>query len=312
MIELRHLRYFIAVAEERNFSRAAAMLQTAQPSLSQQIRQLEAAIGVDLFDRGKRQIRLTLAGAEFLTQARALVAGLETAVAHAREAGRGIRGELRVAYTVSAMMSTLPAAIRAFRADHPSVRISLRALAPVELIDIVRRREADAGVLFAQRAMLERATDLAFRRLAEMPLAVLLPLGHRLAGRRTIEIDAIGGDTLIVFARHLATIYDVVLAICQERGFVPARIEEVERVETVLGLVAAGEGVGVVPRLYENLGYPGVTYAALRPSPEPFTIAVAWSRDATSALTTAFVETCAQLTRTPRALTDPAARRTRE
>jgi len=295
MIELRHLRYFIAVADELNFSRAAAALQTAQPSLSQQIRQLESAIGVSLFDRSKRRIQLTPAGREFLADARGLVSGLDTAVAHAREAGRGMRGELRIAYTVSAMMSTLPAAIRAFRTEHPSVRITLRALAPAELAQTLRRRDADAGVLLAQSAMLDRATDIAFRRLARLPIAVLVPVGHRLARRRTIAIDEIGSDTLIVFARHLATIYDVALAICHDGGFVPARVEEVERVETVLGLVAAGEGVSLVPRLYENLGYPGVTYLTLRPNPEPFAMAVAWSRESTSALTAAFVATCAKI-----------------
>jgi DNA-binding transcriptional LysR family regulator len=295
VIELRHLRYFIAVAEALNFSRAAAALNTAQPSLSQQIRQLEAAVGIDLFDRGKRQIALTSAGVEFLHDARTLVAGLETAVAHAREAGRGMRGELRVAYTVSAMMSTLPAAIRAFRRGHPDVRISLRALPPAELAQTLRRRDADAGVMLAQTALLERAADLAFVRLRSLPIAALVPAGHRLARRRAIALDDIGSETLILFARHLAMIADVVLALCSERGFAPARIEEVERIETILGLVAAGEGVSIVPRLYENLGYPGLRYLGLRPQPAPFTLAVVWSKGSTSALTAGFVAECKRI-----------------
>jgi DNA-binding transcriptional LysR family regulator len=134
-----------------NFSRAAEDLGTAQPSLSQQIRHLESEIGVALFDRAKRRIALTGAGLDFLGEARALVAGLDGAVARARETARGLRGELRIAYTISAMVSTLPSAIREYRTSHPDVRITLRSMDTTSLIAALETREVDAGVFVTCR-----------------------------------------------------------------------------------------------------------------------------------------------------------------
>jgi DNA-binding transcriptional LysR family regulator len=289
-MELRHLRYFIAVAEQRNFSRAAAVLKTAQPSLSQQIRALEREIGVDLFDRSKRQITLTPAGVEFLADARALVARLDDAVLHAREAGRGARGELRIGYTVSAMMTALPAAIRAYRATHPGVRISLEAFAPAALLDGLRRRSSDVGVLLRRHDAVA-LDDIDVRRLGVVPLGIALPAGHWLAARRSVAIEAIAQTPLIVYGRQFTDLYDAVMLLCAQRGFVPAHVEEVERLESILGLVAAGEGVSVVPRVYETLHFPGVAYTALSPAPETFTHAIARMRGTNSPLTSQFVET---------------------
>jgi DNA-binding transcriptional LysR family regulator len=296
-MELRHLRYFVAVADALNFTRAAEALGTAQPSLSQQIRALEAEIGADLFDREKRQIALTPAGEQFLPEVRAMLARLDVAVTHAREAGRGLRGELRIAYTVSAMMSTLPAAIRAYRADHPDVRMTLSTMANLSTLDALRRHEADVGVLLAQRD-LNRLTGIEARAIGSLAIGAVFPQGHRLARRRAISIDEIGGETLILYARKLADMHDVVLDMCRERHFVPARIEEVDRIETILGLVAAGEGVSIVPRLYETLHFPGIAYTALKPEPAPFTMIVARAAGGHSALTSAFVDTCERVAAT--------------
>lgn len=290
-IELRHLRYFIAVAEHANFSRAAEALGTAQPSLSQQIRALEAGIGVTLFDRSTRRIALTAAGTEFLAEARALLAQLDVAIAHARAAERGLRGELRIAYTFSAMLTELPSAIRAYRAGHPDVRIALSAQAPAALLDALRQGAADVGLLLVQPGT-SRCAEIDMRPLGSLPLRAAVPAGHRLARRRAVTIEDIGDDPLVLFDRRLAGIYDAVLQLCRERGFVPARIEEVDRVETMLGLVAAGEGVSIVPQAYETLGFGGVAYMALTPAPEPFSIVVAQRKDKHSPLATAFVQTC--------------------
>jgi DNA-binding transcriptional LysR family regulator len=285
------LRYFIAVAEQLSFSRAAALLQTAQPSLSQQIRHLEDEIGVELFTREKRQIALTAAGEAFLVEARLLVAQLETAVTYAREAGRGLRGELRIGYTISAMMSKLPSVIRAFRVDHPNVRLRLRAMALGELIDALRRHEIDSAVFLAQPD-LRRFADLDARRIGSLVVGGVVPKGHRLAQRPSFSIEEIGTDTLILYARDVGDIYDVVMEQCRKRDFLPARIEEVDRVETILGLVAAGEGVSIVPQVYETLRFRDVVYRPLRPAPEPFAMLVARGRDARSELATAFIALC--------------------
>jgi DNA-binding transcriptional LysR family regulator len=292
-MELRHLRYFIAVAEHLNFTKAAVALGTAQPSLSQQIRQLEAEIGIDLFAREKRQIALTSAGADFLAEARVLLAQLEGAVARAQEAGRGLRGELRVAYTVSAMMWLLPAAIRAYRAGHPNVRITLRAMPLPNLLQALRAHEADIGVLFAQRD--SRFAGIATRPIGQLALGAFLPQSHRLAKRRAFSIEEVGDEPLILFDRRLADVYDIIMALCRERGFVPASIEEVDRIETVFGLVAAGEGVSFVTQVYETLVFPGVVYRPLKPAPEPLALIVAQSNELLSATATAFAGTCARV-----------------
>ncbi len=290
-IELRHLRYFIAVAEQRSFSRAAAALDTAQPSLSQQIRALEDEIGVELFSREKRQIALTTAGEAFLVEARALVAQLDVAVTYAREAGRGLRGELRIGYTPSAMMSTLPSAIRAFRIGHPDVRLRLRAMPINALIDALRAHEIDSAAFLAQPDV-RRFAEIDARRIGSLAVGGVVPSGHRLARRRSFAIEDIGTDTLILYARDIGDVYDVVMAQCRERDFVPARIEEVDRVETILGLVAAGEGISIVPRVYETLAFRGVVFRPLRPAPDPFAMLVARGRDARSELAAAFIATC--------------------
>ncbi len=291
-MELRHLRYFIAVAEHLNFSRAAEQLQTAQPSLSQQIRALEDEIGVELFDREKkRRIALTPAGREFLSAARAIVAELELGVANAREIGRGLRGELRIAYTMSAMISTLPESIRAYRAGHGDVRISLRAMAPSAILDALVRREADIGVILANPGT-AIAPELEARRIDSLRIGVVVPIGHPLAVRRTIAIEEIGAETLILYERTLAGMYDFTMELCRERGFIPARIVEADRVETILGLVAAGEGVSLVPRAYESLGFRGVAYLGLRPNPAPFAVLVIRNTEAKSILAKEFAVTC--------------------
>jgi len=277
-----------------NFSRAAASLATAQPSLSQQIRQLEREIGFDLFDRAGRRIALTAAGSAFLAEARVIVAQVETAVTHTREAGRGMRGELRIAYTVSAMMAALPAAIRDYRAEHPGVRITLRAVAPFELASVLDRRECDVGVLLAH-ADFGRVMGLDARRLGTFPMCAVLSETHPLAGRRSIAIGDIGTATLVSFNRRRADFFDAIEAYCRAHEFVPARIEEVDRFEEILGLVAAGEGVAIVPRLYEQFRFPGLAYVALRPAPAPFALLVARSKGRRSLLASEFVATCERL-----------------
>jgi DNA-binding transcriptional LysR family regulator len=289
-MELRHLRYFVSVAEHLNFSRAAEALATAQPSLSQQIRQLEDELGVELFSRDKRQIALTTAGAEFLRDVRVVLAQLDTAVTYAREAQRGVRGELRIGYTGAAMLGTLPAAIRAFRSGHPDVRITLSLLHPAALFEALRNREVDAGAMLDGRDA-PRRPGIDMRRLAVVELGVALPNTHRLAGRRAIRLEELAGETLLLYARRHAGLYDVVLEVCRERGLIPERVEELDRIETIMGLIAAGEGVSIGPRVFEELQFPGVSYTPITPASKPLVMVVARNSEARSTLVDAFVAT---------------------
>jgi len=167
----------------------------------------------------------------------------------------------------------------------------------ISTVESLRRREADVAVLLVQRDLLLLA-EIETRTIGSLAMGVVVPQGHRLARRSAIALEEIGDETLILYARRLADIHDVVLGLCRERGFVPKRIEEVDRIETILGLVAAGEGVSVVPRLYETLAFPGIAYTSITPVPEPFTMVVARTNEARSSLTTAFVETCERVART--------------
>jgi len=296
IVEFRHLRYFIAVAEHLNFSRAAEHLRTAQPSLSQQIRQLERELGVELFDRDKRRIVLTAAGSAFLDEARAIVLRVNGAVELARETARGRRGELRIAYAVSAMLSTLPATIREYRLAHPDVRMKLAVMAPADVLTALRLREADAAVYVANDT-LPHNPDVQTWRIGAVTMAVVLPARHPLAERRAISADALANETLIAVSRHLTDMYDIVMGTLRERGVTPARVEEVDRVETLLGLVAAGEGIAIIPRVYETLRFSGLRYVALRPAPKPLAIIVASARHGRSPLARDFVELCERRSR---------------
>jgi DNA-binding transcriptional LysR family regulator len=142
-----------------------------------------------------------------------------------------------------------------------------------------------------------RSAEFIRRTIATVGLGAVVPAGHPLAARRTFAIEEIGAETLILYGRDAGDVYDVVLAQCRERNFIPAHIEEINRVETILGLVAAGQGISVVPQVYETIGFPGVAYRRLAPPPEPFELVVAQSADARSPLADAFSETCERATR---------------
>jgi DNA-binding transcriptional LysR family regulator len=296
-VELRHLRYFIAVAERLSFSRAAEDLATAQPSLSQQIRQLEADVGVELFEREKRQIALTAAGRELLGDARAIVASVSDAVARARETARGVRGELRIGYATSAMVSTLPSVIHEYRQLQPDVRITLRAMGPIAILAALEAREVDVGVFVAD-ASVRSGPAIVARRVGSLALALAVPTGHPLARRRTVSVRALEAEHLIAYARGLTDMYDTAIGIFRDRGVEPARIVEVDRMETLLGLVAAGEGVAIVPRVYETLGFGGVRYLALSPVAPALAIIAASPRQGRSPLARDFVDLCERLGRT--------------
>jgi DNA-binding transcriptional LysR family regulator len=159
------------------------------------------------------------------------------------------------------------------------------------LLDALRRRELDAGVLLEQLDH-SRLDGMDVRCIMRIPLGVALPVSHRLAKRRAIRVEDLDTDTLVLYSRALADIYDTVVALCRARGFTPARIEEADRVEAVLGLVAAGEGISIGPAIYSMFNFPGVAFAALTPAAKPLSLIVARNPEAKSGLAAAFVSKC--------------------
>jgi DNA-binding transcriptional LysR family regulator len=284
MIELRHLRYFLGVAEELHFTRAAERLRIAQPALSQQIRKLEREIGVDLFRRTQRRVELTAAGQAMTGPARQCLAEAARAVETARRTARGEIGHLRIGFIESAAMTFVPMAVRRFRAAHPQVGLTLREL-PVEAqVEGLRAGILDVAIvrLPADSEGLELAAS------AEEGLVLVVADGHPLGGRKRVAPRALADESLVLLARETVPgLYDEIIALQRESG--GARIaQEASSIQAVLGLVAAGLGVSLLPASVRSLARSGVSFIELSPSPRS-AMQLAWRESDPSPLTAAFV-----------------------
>ncbi|HZR98310.1 MAG TPA: LysR family transcriptional regulator [Chloroflexota bacterium] len=285
-MELRHLRYFVAVAEELHFGRAAARLHIAQPPLSRQIRQLEAELGVALFDRDHRHVRLTDAGAVFLAQARATLAAAEQAAQAARRAARSEVGQLPVGFIGAASYSVLPRIVQAFRARYPDVELVLHEMTTAEQLQALREGQLRAGLVRPPVAHAALAAATVLRE----PLVVALPAAHPLAAEARVAVAALATEPWVLFPRPLAAdLYDQILALCERAGFRPRLAQEALQMQTVVRLVGAGVGVSLVPRSVEALHSAGVAYRPLRDAVPNVEMAVAWRRDDTSVLLQRFL-----------------------
>ena len=285
-MELRHLRYFVAVAEELHFGRAAARLHLAQPPLSRQIRQLEDELGVTLFERNKRRVRLTDAGAAFLDEARTVLAHVEQGVQAARRAARGEVGKLTVGFVGAASYSVLPGIVQAFRARYPDVELTLLELTTAEQLAALRAGTIRAGLVRPPVADPALAADTVLRE----PLVVALPATHPLAARRRLAVVALASEPWVLFPRRLAAdLHDQITALCKRAGFRPRVAQEAMQMQTVVRLVGAGVGVSLVPRSVRVLHSAGVAYRPLRNGAATVEMAVAWRRDDESALLRQFL-----------------------
>lgn len=263
-MELRHLRYFIAVAEELHFGRAAARLGISQPPLSQQIQALEDALGVRLLERTNRRVALSAAGALFLAEARAVLAQLERAVEVARRAGQGELGELKVGFTSSApFTSTIPRAIQAFRQTCPQVHLELRELSSRGVAEAVAEGHLQVGML---RPLDPLPAGLSALELFAEPLVAVLPAGHPLARReRGLELGELREESFVFFPRSYGTgLYDQLLELARAAGFTPRIVQEASEAMTLIGLVATGLGVSVLPASFSRMRIDGVVCRTLR------------------------------------------------
>ncbi|WP_251865894.1 LysR family transcriptional regulator [Achromobacter sp. Marseille-Q4962] len=262
-MELRHLRYFVTVAEELHFTRAAARLGIGQPPLSQQIQQLEREIGTPLFLRLPRGIALTEAGARFLEDARAILAGAERAVDTARRLGRGEEGAVTIGFTASAVFHPyLPSAIRAYRDRYPGVRISLTESTTQSLLRSLRAGDVDVAFV---RPPYAPDPEFAAERVLDEPMLVALPPGHPLGRKRAVPMKALAGEDFVLYPRPIgAGLYDAILSACQRAGFSPRVIQEAPQMASIVSLVAAGVGISIVPAAMRHMGAEGVEYRPIR------------------------------------------------
>src|SRR5512147_259515 len=285
-MELRHLKYFVAVAEELHFGRAAERLNIAQPPLSQQIMNLEEELGVKLFDRKKRGIQMTDAGEYFFKEAQQVLAHVEQAVVTTRRVYRGESGRLVVGFVGSVVYTFLPAGLRSFRVQFPDVELVLHELNTAEQIKALHAKRIDVGFLYMGSP--DRA--LASKLLVQAPLMAVLPKKHPLAGRASIHFKELAQEPFIANTRSTEPIVrDAFISLCHSAGFSPKITQEAGQVQTVLGLVATGLGVCLLPDFIRNIRRPGVQYVPLSGAPT-VKLAVVWRADNTSGLVKSFVK----------------------
>jgi DNA-binding transcriptional LysR family regulator len=276
-VRYRRLGYFVAVAEELSFTRAARRLHMAQPPLSQQVALLEKEIGTPLFDRSRRTIRLTAAGAALLPEARRLLSDLDETVRMVRSIGDGTLGRLAVGFVPSAMGGVLPDLLREFRATHPAVELTLREMAPDALLRAVHDRRLDLAVLYLPVS----DPDLDQRKLASEELLLALPEAHPAAAARAISLADVAEEPFVLPERHdVPGLHAAVTTLFADAGVTPRIAQRgVWLIQTVLGLVAAGTGLAVVPSSAATLRRRGVLLRPLTDAAPRLEVAAIWRRD---------------------------------
>ena len=290
-IELRPLRYFVAVAEELHFGRAAARLNMTQPPLSQTIQALEATLGVALFARTQRSVALTPAGAALLPEARWLLLRAAAMPELARRAASGASGRLALGFVSTADYSILPPFLREFRERHPDVQIDLReATTDIQQDDLLQGR-IDVGLLIPplqdkNRSLLDYAPVLS------EPLLLAVPSGTpAVRNKASVDLRTVATLPLIIFPRRIApAFHDAILGCFRDAGLTPRIGQEAIQMQTIVSLVSAGMGIALVPQSVSNLKRAGVDYKRLR-TPTPLVeTGLAWRRDNPSPVLHAFLD----------------------
>jgi DNA-binding transcriptional LysR family regulator len=285
-VELRHLRYFVAVAEELHFGRAARRLHMAQPPLSQQIRRLERDLGVRLLHRTSRHVELTDAGRAFLVEARLTLAQADRATEVANRAASGEVGHFVIGHMASAELNVFPRLLPVFRKRYPAVDLTLQLLGASEQFAMLRDGEIHAG--FLRLPAIDRR--LTVRPIVREPLVAVLPEHHPLARRRSVPLQALASERFILFPRaHAPGYYDALVAIFRDAGLEPTIVQETRRLHTALSLVATGRGVSLMPKCVARLGRPGVVCRALRPPVPDTEIGLVYNPASRSQILRAFV-----------------------
>ncbi|GAA6623452.1 LysR family transcriptional regulator [Scytonema sp. NUACC26] len=292
-MELRHLRYFIAVAEELHFSRAAERLHIAQPPLSQQIQQLEAELGVELFHRKtKRQVQLTEAGRVFLQEAYQLLEHLESIIQVTKRTGRGEIGQLRVGFISPAIYSVLPVILQEFRQQFPDVELVLQELTTAEQEQALRDRRIDVGFVYLPLA----DTGLNYMSIQKEALIAALYQTHPLGQQESIAVQSLANEPFILFPRHLGIgLYDGIMALCEQGNFTPKIAQEAIQMQTIIGLVAAGMGVTIVPSSLQNLQRTSLVYQAIAHQTPLIETALVWCEEEEKPVVRQFLKVVSQL-----------------
>ena len=272
-MELRHLRYFTAVAEEQNVTRAATRLHVSQPPLSRQIRDLEEELGVELFKRTAKSLVLTEAGKIFLNEARAVLLRSDEAVQAVRAVAKGARGQVKVGYAPSLTVQILPKALKLFEQDHPGTRVALHDLSTEECGRMLLERKLDVALGVKPSGRIWRG--VVFEKLAECPLYCAVAASHPLARKKAIPAGQIKGERLIGYSRDEYPEYHSWLKeIFRPFGFDPVVAEEHDSVTSLIAAVEAGRGIAIAPSSLRCMAGPRLKLLPIQPQLPPVVVGV--------------------------------------
>ncbi len=286
-MDLRQLRYFLAVAEELHFGRAAERAHIAQSPLSRQIKQLEESLGVSLFLRTKRRVELTEAGRAFLPEAKAVLLAAVQAQSTAVRAQAGLIGRLSLGFTNSAIYTALPQVLAVYRRKYPQVELILHeSMLTHGQVDALLNKQLDLGFL---RPPL-KSQDIGVLPFARERLVVALPKEHPLATGAKVDVKALAGEPLILFSRDLdSSLSMTIIGICHDAGFHPRIVQEVGDVPTMIMLVSSGMGMALVPSSSKNIQMKGVVFRSLTTATPTLNLALAWNQKVESPIRDSFL-----------------------
>jgi len=289
MLELRQFRQFITVAEELSFHRAAERLHMSQPPLTQAIQRMEEDLGVKLFERNNRNVRLTQAGVIFLDEARRTIAQAERAITVARQSAQGFIGFLRIVFVSNAMNVYLPPILRLFHQQHPDVVLKLHERASGQQAKEIQKEWADVGFLVPP---LLEANDLSVETVFRESLVAALPRQHRLATNQRIQLQDLAGEPFVMLpALQGPGLYAHIMIACAKAGFTPRIVQEAHHMRSLIGLVAAEIGVTIVPASLNDSRQTEVVFRELyqgHTTPQ-YDLAVAWRINNSSPVLQAFL-----------------------
>lgn len=294
-LELRHLRYFVAVAEELHFARAAEKLHMSQPPLSQQIRKLEEIVGYALFVRTSRSVRLTPAGEALLERARRILRNVQRDIAEIRNVGAGEVGTLNVGFVGSAILTTLPAVLKAFRKTYPRIQLRLYESFTSQVVQGLENGTLDTGILRDSDAV----ETLEVTALFSEPYVAVLPATHACARQKSISPVALRDDPFVYYPRTAgARAFEKPLTLFEEHGFRPQIAQEASHWLSILRLVGAGLGVSVAPACVRRISSAEVVCLPLRPAKIASDVELARAKGDTRPIVRHFAE-IARKTRMP-------------